>query len=336
MSERGVFAMDRGWFDHPSFKKEPFTEREAWAWLIAEASYRPRTRRVGTIVVSLERGQLAASIRFMAQKFDWHRSRVERFLVRLKNDAMIETQNETGVLAITICNYTKYQRVSLPTETPIGIETETATRQHRDKREDTEDIEQEVIVTARGKILATWPEAWFDLFWRAYPLKVGRKKALSLLTSIRARGEVEFPRLIEAVKAYASTADPNYTAHASTWLNAGRWDDQIPQQKATPHGNRTGNPRQTGHDAILAAATRKAERLFGGNDLGGAENAPQPSPGSGIDRGGSQRDSKSSGGISADCRRDESGPGVVIEGEVIPPDKDAVGLSDGERLRCVG
>ena len=38
MSERGVFALDRGIFDHLAFADEAFTEREAWAWLIAEAA----------------------------------------------------------------------------------------------------------------------------------------------------------------------------------------------------------------------------------------------------------------------------------------------------------
>ncbi len=38
MSERGVFAVDRGIWDHPMFACEPFTEREAWQWLIAEAA----------------------------------------------------------------------------------------------------------------------------------------------------------------------------------------------------------------------------------------------------------------------------------------------------------
>jgi hypothetical protein len=53
MSERGTFAMDRGWFDHPSFADEPYTERESWAWLIAEAAYRPHCRRVGSFKVTL-------------------------------------------------------------------------------------------------------------------------------------------------------------------------------------------------------------------------------------------------------------------------------------------
>jgi hypothetical protein len=118
MSDRGVFALDRGWFDHPIFHPEPFTEREAWAWLIAEAAWRPYRRRVGTALVDLDRGQVAASFRYMAERWQWHRARVERFVKRLKTETMIETSSETGILVITICNYSQYQRIALPAETP--------------------------------------------------------------------------------------------------------------------------------------------------------------------------------------------------------------------------
>jgi hypothetical protein len=141
MSERGVFALDRGWFEHPMFAAEPFTEREAWAWLISEAAYKPHRRRIGNFQVNLGRGQLAASIRFLAEKWSWHRSKVDRFLERLKIETMVETQTETGITTITICKYDKYQRVSLPTETDEATPNETAARQQRDKVEDKEDKE---------------------------------------------------------------------------------------------------------------------------------------------------------------------------------------------------
>src|SRR5262245_47884423 len=44
MTERGTFVLDRGWFDHPAFKDEPYTEREAWAWMISNAAYLPHSR----------------------------------------------------------------------------------------------------------------------------------------------------------------------------------------------------------------------------------------------------------------------------------------------------
>jgi hypothetical protein len=145
MSERGVFAVDRGIWDHPMFADEAFTEREAWSWLIGEASFKARTRNIGGKVVSLDRGQLAASVRFMAERWKWSKSRVDRFVHRLKTETMIGTDSGTGILVITICNYDRYQRVSLPDRDSTrdsNRDTDgTAAGQQRDKREDTESTE---------------------------------------------------------------------------------------------------------------------------------------------------------------------------------------------------
>lgn len=65
----------------------------------------------------------------------------------------------------------------------------------------------------------------FDLFWSIYPLKVGKKKAEQSFAN--AMAEVEASVIIEGAMRYAE--DPNrvqqYTAHPTTWLNAGRWAD---------------------------------------------------------------------------------------------------------------
>ena len=62
------------------------------------------------------RGQVAHSLRFMATAWQWREPRVRRFIGRLKRDAMIDASADTGVTVITIRNYNKYQRVSLPTD----------------------------------------------------------------------------------------------------------------------------------------------------------------------------------------------------------------------------
>jgi len=140
MSERGVFAVDRGIFGHPVFANEPLTEREAWTWLISQAAWKQRRRRVGNVVVDLDRGQLSHSLRFMAGKWQWSEPRVRRFLNRLKTDAMIDAATDAGVTVITICNYNKYQRVSLPTDAATLDQSDAAPTQHRRKEEDIKNI----------------------------------------------------------------------------------------------------------------------------------------------------------------------------------------------------
>lgn len=184
MSERGFFALDRGLFGHPAFADEPFTEREAWTWLISEAAFRTHTRRIGTHVVNLLRGQLAASLRFLADKWKWHRSSVERFLGRLKNRDMIETRIETGLTVITICNYNKYQAAIASGESSAETQIETGARQERDKVEGMEqgnvvdggpratlistqanELADE-IATITGHDLKFLPPSWYGAAWR--------------------------------------------------------------------------------------------------------------------------------------------------------------------------
>jgi hypothetical protein len=154
LSERGVFALDRGWFGHPSFAAEPFTEREAWAWLISEAAFKARTKRVSSAVIALDRGQVAASLRFMAQAWQWEFSRVRRFLGRLKTDTMIDTATQHGITVITVCNYDKYQRVSLPKDTDIDTANATATQQQRHKLEENKYTEVEDGGGKRAKLIS--------------------------------------------------------------------------------------------------------------------------------------------------------------------------------------
>jgi len=141
MSERGVFAVDRGIWDHPSFANEPLTEREAWIWLIGEASFKERAKRIGSLVLPLKRGQVAASLRFMAVKWQWSEARVRRFLKRLASDAMIDASTDARITVLTICNYDKYQKVSLPRDAGKDARSDAAATRPRRKEESKESTE---------------------------------------------------------------------------------------------------------------------------------------------------------------------------------------------------
>lgn len=140
MSDAGVFAVDRGLFEHPFFADEPFTQREAWQWLIKEAAWKPRRARAGNAPIELKRGELAHSVRFMAAAWQWTAPKVQRFLVRLKTNTMIDTRTDTGVTVITICNYDKYQFRPDATDTPTDTSIDTRPIQHRYGQEEGEEL----------------------------------------------------------------------------------------------------------------------------------------------------------------------------------------------------
>lgn len=140
MSERGVFAVDRGVFDHPLFAPEPFTEREAWIWLLSAAAWRSTRVRAGRAVVTLERGQCAFALRFMARRFKWSDSRVRRFLKRLENDAAVTTLATHETTLITICNYGKYQFGRRVGDARTDAQTDASATRRRRKEEESKNL----------------------------------------------------------------------------------------------------------------------------------------------------------------------------------------------------
>src|SRR5271157_2452193 len=115
MSERGFYLVSRGMLDHPRFKpRGPFTQFEAWHWLIESAAYTshevPVSNGRNRQMVQLEPGQLTYSIRYLAEAWQWSDKRVQRFLSALQLDQSVTTQTTTGQTVITLCNWAKYQR----------------------------------------------------------------------------------------------------------------------------------------------------------------------------------------------------------------------------------
>lgn len=137
----GLYTMKRGWMEHHLFKDEPYTRAQAWEWMIGEAAWKETKRFIGGITVPIRRAQFSHSIRFMAEKWGWTKSKVERFVSRLKTETMIETANETGQLVVTICNYENYQ---LSSETSTETQKRTAAGQHRDKEEEGKEVNKEI------------------------------------------------------------------------------------------------------------------------------------------------------------------------------------------------
>lgn len=123
----GYYLMYRGWQEHPVFRGEVFSRRDAWLWLIERAKFGDVEVGIGPHRVLLRRGQFSDSFRFMATAWKWEESRVRRFISRLKSEKMIVCVVTAGQNLITICNYDTYQ----PGGSGDDAETAAASPQHR-------------------------------------------------------------------------------------------------------------------------------------------------------------------------------------------------------------
>lgn len=100
---RGFYLMHRGWLDHPALLEKAYCRKAAWVSLVEKAAHVQHH--------CLERGQLLATCRSLAQEWGWSKSRVERFLKLLRKEGMIEVaMRDKKPSIITVCNYDKYQR----------------------------------------------------------------------------------------------------------------------------------------------------------------------------------------------------------------------------------
>jgi len=266
----GTVNISRDIWSDTAFKEQPFTEREAFMWMVMEASWKPREKRIGSVVVSLERGQLAASIRFMANAWNWQKSTVDRFLKRLENRDMIGTASGTGVNVITIRKYNEYQNAPRGSGTPQKAKA----GQQRDSSGTNENkgsipdaihkVEANASTSRARKRASRLPDDWrLPREWGQWALGEGWSEQ-----AVRAEADKFRDYWIAASGQKATKRD-----WFATWRN---WLRNVP--KEGNHGNRNrGNDRSSPHSTLFAAA-----RSLAGDDDGGSaepsENLPDVTP----------------------------------------------------------
>ena len=115
---RGWYRMHRGWMDHPVFRDEEFSRRDAFQWLIQEAAIQDGVVVTPEGEIVVRRGQVAHSLRHLARVWKWTDSRVRRFLKATQQSKIIDTATDAGRTVVTICNYDKYQMPAREADAP--------------------------------------------------------------------------------------------------------------------------------------------------------------------------------------------------------------------------
>lgn len=253
----GFYLMHRGWMKSAVFKDEPYTEREAWEWLISEATYDNQVVSIMNNPVRLTRGQVSHSVRFLAEKWQWSKSQVETYLNKLKKWDMIQTENRTGQSIITICNYSQYQSAQTENRTALGQEAGQRSDSDRTKnKEDNTDKEINTPLPPKGddahgeeggpppeklvngtlktkELREEYTHDFKNEFWPMAVKKVSRDKAMKAYVKARERAAKD--DIHSAWRAMNSlwlgkkdTDNWQFVPYPGTWLNEGRWLDEIP------------------------------------------------------------------------------------------------------------
>lgn len=109
----GYIRLHRQVQDHWVWNGEPACRARAWMDLLMLAAYRSRYVTIKGQSVPLERGDLAASVRFLATRWAWGHNKTTAFLAQLQADEMlVKERNGCGngsPSVFRIVNYDTYQ-----------------------------------------------------------------------------------------------------------------------------------------------------------------------------------------------------------------------------------
>lgn len=106
--------INRKFFRHPFWReKRTFSKSEAWLDLIQAARFEDSTANelIGGKLVSWQKGQLPASLRYLADRWSWGKDKVNRFLIFLEKENMISRSNYDGQSIISLKNFHQYNGV---------------------------------------------------------------------------------------------------------------------------------------------------------------------------------------------------------------------------------
>ncbi len=241
MDRRGVFAVARGiWLD-PDFAPEPFTEREAFMWLVSDAAWIARkVRGTGKYPVTVARGEFSHSVRFLGDQWRWDKDRAARFLLRLLKRDIITDTSRDGARIFKIKNYNDYQVVGLPErDSEADAESDadaTPMRQTCDKLGTLEhsNIQNNISpFPKRARKFAS--SASFEAFYAAYPKRVARGAAEQAYA--RALKIATAEQLLAGAQAYAALRageDAKFTKAPAVWLNQKCWLDEVAASATGP------------------------------------------------------------------------------------------------------
>jgi len=162
MADAGYVRIHRRLLGHPAFRND--SEALAFAWMVTKASWKDTRVRYKDHNIALRRGDLAVSIRDLAAVLDRPKGWIERLIIRLKNETMIETRRaeggRTAPLVITVRNYDVFQASQDGDETPAKTPsrtrggTQTGQRPDREQEREEDKKKEDIGASARASRLS--------------------------------------------------------------------------------------------------------------------------------------------------------------------------------------
>ncbi len=173
-------------FDHEILHGDPYSRRDAWLWLIANAAWKDHETRTRGGVIRLRRGEVLAGLEHLAETWDWSVKRVRTFLRDLVAARMIEKgQARTQYAAVyLLTKYDTYQTAAAhETRAEAGEGQTKGTREAREGQHSTKNTKDTSISLGQPDCLTAFDDynelAAAHGLPRASKLTDDRKRAIS-------------------------------------------------------------------------------------------------------------------------------------------------------------
>ena len=183
-------------WDNPLYLK-------CWIDMLMRASIKPSSMLLNNQIIEVNRGEIVFSQRNFAKRNNMTRQRLRTFLKKLEKTNMIRLKSNPEITHAVIVGYSTYNdfksNQQKPTHNPI---------------------------IKGNKVRKKEVNKDFDLFWKAYPKKVGKKKVQDKFNANNYPIDLIIKN-IELQKKSDQWQNQQYIPNPETYLNQERWTDEV-------------------------------------------------------------------------------------------------------------
>lgn len=145
-----------------------------WVLLLLEVEHEDKKILIGNQLVEVKRGQVAASLSYLAELWKTSKKTADRFVKLLIDDQMLTRNMTRNVSILTVCNYESYQDKKTDVRHDVRHEADTRlTRQVseiKEIKEDKEYISKTTTAPAYAReeddFISRYRKEWEDGMWR--------------------------------------------------------------------------------------------------------------------------------------------------------------------------
>ena len=214
----GWIKIHRRVLDHPDYFSEKFTRMAAWFDLLLMANFSDSFLRIRGVQVKVPRGSVATSEMSLAERWQWSRGKVRRFLEELAENQQIAQQKDNVITLISIVNYDSYQEDGTTDDTAkrqqiVQQKDSKKTHHKKNKKNKKEKNNTHTLSTVKGVVGGNALLEWVETY---YPELAEKARPLTLAKCEKLLSEYPFEVLTRTIAAVAD--DPKMAERQDVYL----------------------------------------------------------------------------------------------------------------------